>query len=211
MQVILLEKIERLGKMGDVVSVKPGYARNYLLPREKALRATKSNLAYFEAEKKVLEADSAKRQSEAEKTAKKIEGITVAIVRQASEDGTLYGSVSARDIAMAISEKTAEISRSNVIIDRSYKMLGLYPVKISLHPEVSTTITLNIARSMDEAKIQEERGEALIVRPEDERAAAAAEKKAHLEAKAKKQEAKRKSKKTEEAVEAVEVAETEAE
>jgi len=191
MQVILLEKVERLGQMGDVVNVKPGYARNYLLPREKALRATKANITYFEAEKKVLEAANDKRKSAAEKQAKNINGLTIAVIRQASEDGSLYGSVSSRDIAIALSEKGFEVSRSEVVIDRSYKTLGLYPVKIALHPEVSSTVTLNIARSLDEAKIQEERGEALIVKPEDERAAAAAEKKAHLEAKAKKQEAKR--------------------
>ena len=147
MQVILLERIESLGKMGDVVSVKSGYARNYLLPRQKALRATQENISYFEAQKKVLEADNAKKRDEAEKLGKKVDGIKVAIIRQASEAGQLYGSVSGRDIADAIATKGYKVNRDQVRMERSYKLLGLYPVKVDLHPEVTVSVTINIART----------------------------------------------------------------
>jgi large subunit ribosomal protein L9 len=166
MQVILLERVESLGQMGDVVSVKPGYARNFLLPRQKALRATKENISFFDAQKKVLEADNIKRRDEAEKVAKKSNGLKVSIIRQASEAGQLYGSVSARDIADAIVEKGLKVGREQVRMDRAYKLLGLYPVRVALHPEVTIEVTINIARSPEEAKIQEERGEALIVKDE---------------------------------------------
>jgi len=166
MQVILLERVESLGQMGDVVNVKPGYARNFLLPRQKALRATKENVSYFDAQKKVLQAENIKRRDEAEKVAKKANGLKVAIIRQASEAGHLYGSVSGRDIADAVTTKGVKIDRDQVRMDRAYKVLGLYPVKVSLHPEVSIEVTINIARSPEEAKIQEERGEALIVKDE---------------------------------------------
>jgi large subunit ribosomal protein L9 len=175
MQVILLERIESLGQMGDVVNVKPGYARNFLLPRQKALRATKDNVAYFESQKKVLEADNQKRREEAEKLGKKVDGIKVAIIRQASEAGQLYGSVSGRDIADAVVEKGFKVDRTQVRMDRSYKLLGLYPVKINLHPEVTVEVTINIARSKEEAKIQEEKGEALITKTADQEAASLAE------------------------------------
>lgn len=170
MQVILLERVENLGQMGEVVNVKPGYARNFLLPRSKALRATKDNVAYFETQKKTLEADNLKRRGEAEKLGKKVDGIKVAIVRQASEAGQLYGSVSARDIADAIVEAGFKVDRSQVRMDRSYKLLGLYPVKVSLHPEVTVEVTINIARSLEEAKIQEEKGEALISKTAEQEA-----------------------------------------
>ncbi len=171
MQIILLQRVENLGQMGDVVAVKPGYARNFLLPNKKALRATKENVAHFENQKKVLEADNLKKREEAEKLAKKAGDITAAIVRQASEAGQLYGSVTARDIADAVTEKGLKIDRSQVRMDRSYKLLGLYPVKVALHPEVTIDVTINIARSLEEAKIQEERGEALIVKSDQELAA----------------------------------------
>lgn len=166
MQVILLERVENLGQMGDVVTVRPGYARNFLLPRQKALRATQDNVAHFEAQKKELEAQNLKRREEAEKVAKKIDGLKIVLVRQASEAGHLYGSVSARDIADGVTEKGFKIDRNQVNMDRAYKTLGLFPIKVSLHPEVSVEVTINIARSEDEAKIQEERGEALIVKDE---------------------------------------------
>ncbi len=172
MQVILLERVDSLGQMGDVVNVKPGYARNFLLPRQKALRATKENILYFDGQKKVLEAENLKHKVDAEKLAKKVGGITTAIIRQASEAGQLYGSVTARDIAEAVAGKGFKVDRTQVRMDRNYKLLGLYPVKIYLHPEVSVTVTINIARSVDEAKIQEERGEALIVKSDQEQAAA---------------------------------------
>lgn len=173
-QVILLERVESLGQMGEVVKVKPGYARNFLLPRNKALRATKDNIAYFDAQKKVLEAENLKRREEAEKVGKKLNGTKASIIRQASEAGQLYGSVSARDIADAVVEQGFKVDRSQVRMDRAYKLLGLYPVKISLHPEVTVEVTINIARSAEEAKLQEERGEALITKRDDEEAASAA-------------------------------------
>lgn len=166
MQVILLERVENLGQMGDVVTVRPGYARNFLLPRQKALRATQDNVAHFDAQKKDLEAQNLKRREEAEKVAKKMDGLKIVLVRQASEAGHLYGSVSARDIADGVTEEGFKIDRNQVNMDRAYKTLGLFPIKVSLHPEVAVSVTVNIARSLDEAKIQEERGEALIVKDE---------------------------------------------
>ena len=172
MQVILLQRVESLGQMGDVVNVKPGYARNFLLPRQKALRATKENVLYFDGQKKVLEAENLKHKADAEKVAKKMDGIKVAIIRQASEAGQLYGSVTARDISEGVVEKGFKTDRTQVRMDRNYKLLGLYPVKIYLHPEVVVGITINIARSAEEAKIQEERGEALVTKTDEQEAAA---------------------------------------
>ena len=190
MQIILLERVENLGQMGDVVTVRPGYARNFLLPRQKALRATKDNVAHFEAQKKDLEAQNLKRREEAEKVAKKMDGLKIALIRQASEAGHLYGSVSARDIADGVTEKGFKIDRNQVNMDRAYKTLGLFPIKVALHPEVTVEVTINIARSAEEAKIQEERGEALIVKDERmERAEMmAAQAASDAEAKAKKAE-----------------------
>jgi large subunit ribosomal protein L9 len=168
MQVILLERVENLGQMGDVVTVRSGYARNFLLPRQKALRATKDNVSHFEAQKKDLEAQNLTRRAEAEKVAVKMKGLKIALIRQASEAGQLYGSVTARDIADGVSEKGFKIDRNQVSMDRAYKLLGLFPIKVTLHPEVTVEVTINIARSEEEAKIQDERGEALIVK--DERA-----------------------------------------
>ena len=142
------------------------FRSNFLLPRQKALRATQDNVAHFEAQKKELEAQNLKRREEAEKVSKKIDGLKIVLVRQASEAGHLYGSVSARDIADGVTEKGFKIDRNQVNMDRAYKTLGLFPIKVSLHPEVSVEVTINIARSEDEAKIQEERGEALIVKDE---------------------------------------------
>ncbi len=185
MQVILLERVESLGQMGDVVTVKAGYARNFLLPRQKALRATSENVRYFDGQKKVLEAENIQRRDEAEKVAKKADGLKVAVIRQASEAGQLYGSVTARDIADAISDKGVKVSKEQVRMDRAYKMLGLFPIKVALHPEVVIEVTLNIARSVEEAKLQEERGEALIVKnAAEERAAEMAEAQARADAKA---------------------------
>ncbi|MDP2205250.1 MAG: 50S ribosomal protein L9 [Alphaproteobacteria bacterium] len=179
MQVILLERVENLGQMGDVVAVRSGYARNFLLPRQKALRATKDNISFFDGKKKELEAQNLKRREEAEKISGKVAGLKVALIRQASEAGQLYGSVTSRDIADAVSAKGFKIDRNQIVMDRAYKLLGLYPVKIFLHPEVSVDVTINIARSEEEAKLQEERGEALIMKDErtlraEERAAEAA-------------------------------------
>jgi len=175
MQVILLERVESLGQIGDVVNVKPGYARNFLLPRQKALRATNENKAFFDTQKKVIEADNLKKKAEAEKVSKKVDGLKVAIIRQASEAGQLYGSVTARDIADGVVEQGFKVDRTQVRMDRNYKLLGLYPVKVYLHPEVSVEITINIARSLEEAKIQEEKGEALIVKNDREHEASLAQ------------------------------------
>jgi large subunit ribosomal protein L9 len=162
-QVILLERVEKLGAMGDVVAVKPGYARNYLLPQKKALRATKDNVAYFEAQKKHLEADNDKRRKGSEGLAKKLDGTRAALIRQASEGGQLYGSVTARDIATAVSaESGIDVTRQMVELNTNFKTLGLFPVTIALHPEVRVVVTINIARSADEAEIQAKTGRALI-------------------------------------------------
>lgn len=179
-QVILLERIEKLGELGDTVSVKPGFARNYLLPQKKALRASKENVAYFEAQKKTIEADNAAKKKEAEKLAKKIDGIKVSVIRQASESGQLFGSVASRDIANAVSEASKEtISRNMIDLNQNIKTIGLIPVSIVLHPEVKVEVTLNIARSNEEAQIQAETGRALVADEqqafEEEQAAAAEE------------------------------------
>ncbi len=162
-QLILLERVENLGAMGDLVTVKPGYARNFLLPQAKALRATKENVAYYEAQKSHLQKLNADRKGEAEKSSKKIEGTKVVIVRQASEGGQLYGSVTSRDIAEALAiESKQPISRSMVTLNTSFKTIGLFPVDVVLHPEVKVKIVVNIARSADEAAIQEKTGKAVV-------------------------------------------------
>lgn len=162
-QVILLERVDKLGDMGDVVTVKPGYARNYLLPQKKALRASKQNVAYFESQKKTLAEENQKRKNEASKIAEKIAGAKVPLIRQASEAGQLYGSVSARDIAQALAEATGvAITKSMVTLNQNYKSLGLFPIDIAVHPEVKVSITVNIARSLEEAEIQAKTGQALI-------------------------------------------------
>jgi len=162
-QVILLERVEKLGNMGDVVAVKPGYARNYLLPQKKALRASKENVAYFEAQKKQLEADNAKARTDAEKRAKNVEGLKVPLIRQASESGHLYGSVNSNDIAKEVAALSKEtITRAMVEVNQNFKQIGLFPVTIRLHPEVTVEVTINIARSTEEAEIQASTGRALI-------------------------------------------------
>jgi len=161
MQVILLERIGSLGQMGDVVSVKPGFARNFLLPKKKALRATKDNLAYFEARKAQFEATNLERRSEAEAVGGKLDGVKIVVIRQAGDSGQLYGSVTARDIAETLSEEGFKVDRGQVAIDRPIKALGLSDVRIRLHPEVSVAITVNVARSADEAALQEKYGGAI--------------------------------------------------
>jgi len=152
MDVILLERIENLGMMGDVVKVKPGYARNFLLPQKKALRATKENQAKFEAQRAHLEAANLKRREEAEAVAKKMENISVIILRQAAEGGMLYGSVSGRDVAEAIKEAGYGVERRQVLLDNPIKAVGTYQVRVALHPEVSITAKVNVARSQEEAE-----------------------------------------------------------
>lgn len=152
--VILLQRVEHLGQMGQVVKVKPGYARNFLLPKKKALRASKANLAYFESQRVQLEADNLAQRSEAEQVAGKMKGLSVIMLRQAGETGQLYGSVSARDVADAITASGFTVERSQVVLDRAIKTLGLHQIKVVLHPEVSLQVTANIAQSADEAAAQ---------------------------------------------------------
>ena len=160
MQVILLERIEKLGQMGEVVDVKAGYARNFLLPRNKALRATEDNIETFESRRVQLEADNFARREEAEKVSGNFDGLTVALTRQASDSAQLYGSVTKRDIAEAMVEAGFTIARNQVALDRPIKTVGLHPVRVQLHPEVSVTITVNVARTQDEAEAQA-RGETI--------------------------------------------------
>ncbi len=160
-EVILMERIERLGKLGELVKVKPGFARNYLLPRQKALRATKANIALFEKQRAVLEAQNAKQRDDAEAMAKIIADTNLIIVRQASESGQLYGSVTARDIAEAAEAAGKKIERSQVEIISPIKAIGLFQVRVKLHPDVQVNIAVNIARTEEEGKVQQQRAAAL--------------------------------------------------
>jgi large subunit ribosomal protein L9 len=152
MNVILLERVPKLGQMGDVVKVKPGFARNYLLPQKKALRATKDNITYFESQRKVLEAQNLQRRSEAEAVGDKVKNLKVTLIRQASEALQLYGSVTSRDIADGASAAGFKIGRSQVELDTPIKTLGAHKITIHLHPEVTVEITALVARSPDEAQ-----------------------------------------------------------
>jgi len=154
MEVILLERIENLGQMGDVVRVRPGFARNYLLPKRKALRATKDNMSRFESQRAQLEAQNLKRRQEAEAVGSKLDGLKVVLLRQASEAGQLYGSVTARDIAEAVTEAGFTIQKSQVVLNQPIKELGLHTIRIVLHPEVSVSVTANVAKSAEEAEAQ---------------------------------------------------------
>lgn len=173
MQVILLERVEKLGQMGDVVKVKDGFARNFLLPRKKALRATKENVKKFEGQKAQLEARNLAARKEAEAVATKLDKQSFVILRQAGETGMLYGSVSTRDIADVITSGGVTVSRDQVILDKAIKMLGLVDVKVQLHPEVRVAVTLNVARTVEEAERQA-RGEN-VLKTEAEQARAEAE------------------------------------
>ena len=161
MQVILLERVEHLGQMGQIVRVKPGYARNYLIPQKKALRATKDNLAYFETQRAHFEATNLRRREEAEAVADKMAGATVTMIRSAGEGGQLYGSVSARDVAEALGEAGYSVARQQIAIDRPIKNLGLFDIRVVLHPEVSAKVVANVARSQDEAALQLQQGGAV--------------------------------------------------
>ena len=154
MEVILLERVEKLGGIGDVVTVKNGFARNYLLPRKKALRANEANRKVFEANRAKIEADNAERRSDAEKAAKGVDGKTVKLIRQASNTGQLYGSVSARDIVEALEGEGAKVTKSQVVLDRPIKAIGMHEIRIALHPEVAVTVKVNVARSPEEAELQ---------------------------------------------------------
>src|ERR671912_1485908 len=154
MEVILLERIEKLGAIGDVVKVKNGYARNFLLPNGKALRANESNRKVFESNRERIEATNAERRAAAEADSKGIDGITVQLIRQASNTGQLYGSVSARDLAELLEAKDHKIAKNQIVLDRPIKAIGMHDVRIALHPEVSVTIHVNVARSPEEAELQ---------------------------------------------------------
>ncbi len=155
MEIILLERIEKLGAIGDVVTVKDGYARNFLLPNKKALRSNKANLEIFEANRERLEKENAERRTEAEKDASSIEGTELVLIRAASNTGQLYGSVTVRDIVKGLNEKEgSEIAKSMVVLEKPIKDLGMHDVKIRLHPEVVVTVKANVARSDDEAELQ---------------------------------------------------------
>jgi large subunit ribosomal protein L9 len=175
MEVILLERVEKLGAIGDVVKVKDGFARNYLLPRKKALRANEANRKVFEANRAKIEEDNANRRTDAEKASKGVEGKSVKLIRQASNAGHLYGSVSARDIAEALEGVGAHVAKSQVVLDRPIKEIGVHEVKIALHPEVAVTVKVNVARSPEEADLQAQGIDVLQQMFEEEAAPIAAE------------------------------------
>ncbi|WP_294236829.1 50S ribosomal protein L9 [uncultured Sphingomonas sp.] len=154
MNVILLERVEKLGAIGDVVSVKDGYARNFLLPRKKALRANEANKKVFEANRARIEAENANRRAEAEVESKTFENATVTLIRQASNVGQLYGSVAVRDLVEALVTDGHKVNKSQIVLDRPIKAIGLYDVRVALHPEVAVTVKVNVARSPEEAEMQ---------------------------------------------------------
>ena len=168
-ELILLQRVEKLGQMGDLVKVRPGYARNCLLPQKKALRANKENMARFEQERAQLEAQNLKRREEAERVAERVIGLSVVVIRQAGESGSLYGSVSARDIAEATTAAGLSITRQQVELEHPIKSLGLARVRVALHPEVSIPVIVNVARSQEEAERQA-RGERVGADAEEEEA-----------------------------------------
>ncbi|MEK9210178.1 50S ribosomal protein L9 [Sphingomonas sp. 2378] len=154
MNVILLERVEKLGAIGDVVSVKDGYARNFLLPRKKALRANEANKKVFEANRARIEAENANRRAEAEVEAKTFDNVTVTLIRQASNVGQLYGSVAVRDLVDALVADGHKVNKGQIVLDRPIKAIGLYDVRVALHPEVAVTVKVNVARSPEEAEMQ---------------------------------------------------------
>ena len=168
MQVVLLERITKLGQMGDVVTVKDGYARNFLLPQGKALRANKSNLERFESGRAQLEARNLEQKSEAESVKAKLDGETVIIIRQSGETGQLYGSVSPRDIAEALTDKGFNLERGQIGLDAPIKILGLHETNVTLHPEVSSTVVVNVARTEEEAERQSKGEDVTIEKIEEE-------------------------------------------
>ena len=179
MKVILLERVDGRGALGEVVTVKDGYARNYLLPRRKALRATTANMKVFEAQRATIEARNAEARAEAAKTGEGLDGTSYVLIRQAGESGQLYGSVSGRDVADAVNADGGNIDRPMVVLDKPIKTLGMHAVKVRLHAEVVVTVHLNIARSQDEADRQA-RGENIITSQFEEDRAAAEEAAADL-------------------------------
>jgi large subunit ribosomal protein L9 len=175
MEIILLERVEKLGAIGDVVKVKDGFARNYLLPNKKALRANESNRKLFEANRARIEEDNAHRRTDAEQASKGVDGKSIKLIRQASNTGQLYGSVSARDIAEALEGVGAHVTKSQVVLDRPIKAIGLHEVRIALHPEVAVTVKVNVARSPEEADLQAQGIDVLQTMFEREAAPVAAE------------------------------------
>lgn len=172
MKVILLERVEGWGGLGDVVNVKDGYARNFLLPRQKALRASEANLKVFDVQRAEIEARNAKAKDAAAKSGEKLDGTSYTLIRQAGESGQLYGSVSGRDVADAVNAEGGKVERAMVVLDKPIKTLGLHHVKVRLHPEVAVTVTLNIARSQDEADRQARGEDVINAQFEEERMAA---------------------------------------
>jgi large subunit ribosomal protein L9 len=165
-ELILLQRVEKLGQMGEVVKVKPGYARNFLLPQAKAVRATKANRERFERERVQLEAQNLKRRDEAERVAERVHGLTIVLIRQASEAGALYGSVSGRDISDACTAAGLGIERAQVLLDTPIKALGISSVRVALHPEVIIQVKVNVARSTEEAEKQA-RGEVIAAEKDE--------------------------------------------
>ena len=170
MDIILLQRIEKLGTIGDVVTVKDGYARNFLLPQKKALRANEANKKVFEANRERLEKENAERRSEAEKNGEKVDGAEIVLIRAASNTGQLYGSVNVRDIVNGLNDKGHEIDKKQVIMGNPIKTIGMHDVRIDLHPEVSVTIKANVARSDDEAELQSQGVDVLAQLFEEEQA-----------------------------------------
>ena len=170
---ILLERVDKLGQMGQIVKVKPGFARNYLLPQKKAMRATKENLAYFEMQCAQLEANNLTRKSEAGDVGTKVEGLTVVLIRQAGESGQLYGSVAARDISDAVTKAGFTVEKRQIVLDRPIKTLGLHRLRVMLHPEVFVTITANVAQSEEGARMQAAGIDPLRERDDEDEAARA--------------------------------------
>ena len=175
MKLVLLERVENLGAMGDVVSVRPGFARNFLLPQGKALRATEANMARFEVERELLEKRNAERAAEAAESGKTIDGESFVMIRQAGESGQLYGSVTSRDIAEIVSESGTKVVRSQIALNAPIKTLGLHELKIKLHADVSVTVTINIARSEDEAERQVAGEDVIAAQADEDRAIADAQ------------------------------------
>jgi large subunit ribosomal protein L9 len=175
MDIILLERVEKLGGIGDVVTVKDGYARNYLLPNKKALRANSANKAVFEANRSKIEADNADRRAEAEKASGNVEGKQIVLIRAASNAGQLYGSVTVRDIVDGLNAQDAQVSKAMIVLERPIKTLGVFDVKVVLHPEVSVSVQVNVARSDDEAELQKDGVDVIQQMFDDEQAEIAAE------------------------------------
>jgi large subunit ribosomal protein L9 len=182
MQVILLERVEKLGTIGDVVTVKDGFARNYLLPRKKALRANEANRKVFEASRERLETENASRRTDAEKEAKTLDGVSVTLIRQASNTGQLYGSVAVRDIVEALVAKGHKVNKGQVVLAKPIKSIGVHDVRVALHPEVAVTVTANVARSPEEAELQSQGVDVMAAMFEKEESGFTEERDPNLEA-----------------------------